>query len=140
MTTHPMHLFDSGLKGLAGEPARPVRLPSTTQNDVFLSALLQMPTTKSVRRSPLEWAAATGLHVVILAALIIVPLYTTGTIQLDNFKTAPLAPPPAAPPPPPPAIGRAGAPHMTSKRPNLTYTPATLTPPAPPPNTVSLDN
>src|SRR5258708_12647228 len=140
MTTHPMHLFDSGSKGLAGEPARPVRLPSTTQNDVFLGALLEMPTTKSVRRSPLEWAAATGLHVVILAALIIVPLYTTGTIQLDNFKNTPLAAPPAAPPPPPPAIGRAVAPHMTSKRPNLTYTTGKLTAPASIPKTVSLDN
>ena len=140
MTTHPMHLFDSGSKGLAGEPARPVRLPSTTQNDVFLGALLEMPTTKSVRRSPLEWAAATGLHVVILAALIIVPLYTTGTIQLDNFKNTPLAAPPAAPPPPPPAIGRAVAPHITSKRPNLTYTAGKLTAPAAIPKTISLDN
>jgi len=139
MTTHPMHLFDSGSKGLAGEPARPVRLPSTTQNDVFLGALLEMPTTKSVRRSPLEWAAATGLHVVILAALIIVPLYTTGTIQLDNFKNTPLAAPPAAPPPPPPA-GRAVAPHITSKRPSLTYTAGKLTAPAAIPKTVSLDN
>ncbi len=140
MTTHPMHLFDSGLKGLAGEPARPVRLSSTTQNDVFLDALLQMPTTKSVRRSPLEWAAATGLHVVILAALIIVPLYTTGTIQLDNFKNTPLAAPPAAPPPPPPAIGRAVTPHITSKRPSLTYTAGKLTAPTAIPKTVSLDN
>jgi len=135
-----MHLFDSGLKGLAGEPARPVRLSSTTQNDVFLDALLQMPTTKSVRRSPLEWAAATGLHVVILAALIIVPLYTTGTIQLDNFKNTPLAAPPAAPPPPPPAIGRAVTPHITSKRPSLTYTAGKLTAPTAIPKTVSLDN
>src|SRR5882762_7831250 len=140
MTTHPMHLFDSGSKGLAGEPARPVRLPSTTQNDVFLGALLEMPTTKSVRRSPLEWAAATGLHIVILATLIIVPLYTTGTIQLDNYNATPLAAPPAAPPPPPPPAGRAAAPHVTSKRPKLTYTQGKLTSPASISKTVSLDN
>ncbi len=140
MTTHPIHLFDPALKGHIGKPTRPVHLSPTTQNDVFLNALLEMPTTKSVRRSPLEWAAATGLHVVILAALIIVPLYTTGTIQLDNYKDTPLAAPPAAPPPPPPAVGRAVAPHITSTHRNLTYKLGKLTAPASIPKTVSLDN
>jgi protein TonB len=140
MTTHAMHLFDPALKGPIGKPTRPVHLSPTSQNDVFLNALLEMPTTKSVRRSPLEWAAATGLHVVILAALIIVPLYTTGTIQLDNYKDTPLAAPPAAPPPPPPAVGRAVAPHITSTHANLTYRLGKLTTPASIPKTVSLDN
>jgi len=140
MTTHPMHLFDSGLKGLAEKPTRPVRLAPTTQNDVFLKALLEAGTTRTVRRSPLEWAAATGLHIVILVALIIVPLYTTETIQLRNYVDTPLAAPPAAPPPPPPAAGRAVAPHITSKRPNLTYTVGKLTTPTAIPRTVSLDN
>src|SRR5258708_7246433 len=105
MTTHPMHLFDPAQAGPTGKPARPVRLSPITQNDVFLNALLETPTTKTLRRSPLEWAAATALHIVILATLIIVPLYTTGTIQLDNYKGTPLAAPPAAPPPPPAAAG-----------------------------------
>jgi protein TonB len=140
MTTHPMHLFDPALKGPIGKPTRPVHLSPTSQNDVFLNALLEMPTTKSVRRSPLEWAAAIGLHVVILAALIIVPLYTTGTIQLDNYKETPLAAPPATPPPPPPAVGRAVAPHITSTHTNLTYRLGRLTAPASIPKTVSLDN
>jgi protein TonB len=140
MTTHPMHLFDPALKGLTGKPTEPVPLSPTTPNDVFLNALLEMPTTKSVRRSPLEWAAATGLHVVVLAALIIVPLYTTGTIQLDNYKDTPLAAPPAAPPPPPPALGRAVAPHLTSTRLNLTYRLGKRTAPASIPKTVSFDN
>jgi protein TonB len=140
MTSHPMHLFDPDLKGLAGKRARPVRLAPITQNDVFLNALLETGTTKTVRRNPLEWAAATGLHIVILATLIIVPLYTTGTIQLDNYNATPLAAPPAAPPPPPPAAGRAAAPHVTSKRPKLTYTQGKLTSPTSIPKTVSLDN
>jgi len=140
MTTHPLHLFDPALKGPIGKPTRPVHLSPTSQNDVFLNALLEMPTTKSVRRSPLEWAAAIGLHVVILAALIIVPLYTTGTIQLDNYKETPLAAPPATPPPPPPAVGRAVAPHITSTHTNLTYRLGRLTAPASIPKTVSLDN
>src|SRR6266404_5732769 len=140
MTTQPMHLFDPSLKGLSGEPVRPVRLAPTSQNDVFLNALLETATTKTVRRSPLEWAAATGLHIAILAALIIVPLYTTETIQLRNYVDTPLAAPPAAPPPPPPSAGRAVTPHINSKRPNLTYTLGKVTAPTSIPKTVSLDN
>jgi len=138
MTTHPMHLFDSGLKGLAEKPTRPVRLAPTTQNDVFLKALLEAGTTRTVRRSPLEWAAATGLHIVILATLIIVPLYTTETIQLRNYEETPLVTPPAPPPPPP--AGRAVAPHVSSTRPNLTYTLGKVTSPASIPKTLSLDS
>ena len=140
MTTHPMHLFDSGLKGLAEKPTRPVRLAPSTQDDVFLRALLEAGTTKTVRRSPLEWAAATALHIVILATLIIVPLFTTATIQLRNYEETPLVTPPAPPPPPPPAAGRAVAPHITSKRSNLTYTLGKVTAPTAIPKTVSLDN
>ncbi len=126
MTTHPMHLFDSGLKGLAGEPARPVRLAPTTQKDVFLNALLEAGTTKSARRSPLEWAVATGLHFVIVATLIIVPLYTTETIQLRNYEQIPLVTPPA--------------PHVTTTRPDLTYTLGKVTAPTSIPRTISLDS
>ncbi len=140
MTTHPMHLFDSGLKGLAEKPTRPVRLAPSTQDDVFLRALLEAGTTKTVRRSPLEWAAATALHIVILATLIIVPLFTTETIQLRNYEETPLVTPPAPPPPPPPAAGRAVAPHITSKRSNLTYTLGKVTAPTAIPKTVSLDS
>ena len=140
MTAHPVHLFDSGLKGLAEKPTRPVRLAPSTQDDVFLRALLEAGTTKTVRRSPLEWAAATALHIVILATLIIVPLFTTETIQLRNYEETPLVTSPAPPPPPPPAAGRAVAPHITSKRSNLTYTLGKVTAPTAIPKTVSLDN
>jgi len=140
MTTDPMHLFDPGLKEVVGKRARPVRLSPATQNDVSLNALLETGTTKSVRRSPLEWLAATGVHIVIIAALIIIPLYTTGTIQLPNYDDTPLVAPPAAPPPPPPAAVRAVTPHITSKRPNLTYNLGKVTAPTSIPKTISLDN
>jgi periplasmic protein TonB len=140
MTTHPMHLFDSNLRGLPGDRKRPVRLAPRTQNDVSLNALLETGTTKSVRRSPLEWLAATGVHIVIIAALIIIPLYTTETIQLRNYEDIPLAAPPATPPPPPPPAGRPVAPHATSKRPSLTYTLGKITAPTAIPKTVSLGN
>jgi protein TonB len=140
MTTQPMRLFDPGLKELVGKRARAVRLSPTTHNEVSQKALLEAGATKSARRSPLEWIAATGVHVVIIAALIIVPLYTTETIQLRNYVATPLVPPPAAPPPPPPAAGRTVAPHITSKRRNLTYTLGKVTAPTSIPKTISLDN
>ncbi len=139
MASHLMHLFNPAQKRSPGEE-RPVRLSPATSNDVFLTALLETPTTKTVGRSPLQWAAATSLHVVILATLIIVPLYTTGTIQLDKYADTVLVAPPPAPPPPPPAAGRAMAPHITSTRPELTYTLGKLTAPASIPKTVSSDN
>jgi protein TonB len=140
MTTDPMHLFDPGLKRVAGKNAQPVRLSPTTQNDVFLNALLEAGTTKTVRRSPLEWLAATSVHILIIATLIIVPLYTTGTIQLPNYEDTPLVAPPAAPPPPPPAALRAVAPHIAPKQPKLAYTLGKQTAPASIPKTASLDN
>jgi protein TonB len=139
MASNLIHLFNSARKSSPRE-GRPVRLSPTTPNDVFLTALLETPTTKTARRSPLEWAAATSLHIVILATLIIVPLYTTGTIQLDKYADTLLVAPPPAPPPPPPAAGRAIVPHTTVTRPKLTYTLGKLTAPASIPKTISSDN
>jgi protein TonB len=135
-----MHLFDPAPKSPTGAPMRPVRLFPTTQNDVFLGALLETPTTKSVRRSPLRWAAATGLHIVILATLIIVPLYTTGTIDLGKYEGIPVVAPPAAPPPPPPAAARPMAAHISATRPKITYTQGKLIALASIPKKVTLDN
>jgi periplasmic protein TonB len=140
MTTHPMHLFDAPQAGPARKPAQTIRLSPTTQDDVFLSALLETPTTKTVRRSPLQWATATGLHIVILGALIIVPLYTTGTINLGKYEETPLVALPAPPPPPPPAAARPVAPHRSATRPKLSYTQGKLIAPASIPKKVSLDN
>jgi periplasmic protein TonB len=120
--------------------AAPLSLPANVRNDVFLSALLETPTTKTLHRSPLEWAAATGLHIALLATLIIVPLYTTGTIQLAKYEDTPLVAPPAPAPPPPPPAGRAVAPHVSPTRPKLTYTQGKLRAPASIPKTVSVDN
>ena len=121
-------------------PAAPLALPANVRKDVFLSALLETPTTKIIHRSPLEWAAATGLHIAILATLIIVPLYTTGTIQLSKYEDTPLVAPPVAPPPPPPSAARPVAPHVSPTRPKLTYTQGRLRAPASIPKTVSADS
>src|SRR5260370_4281554 len=106
----------------ASTKAAAVRIspPANGGKDVFLSALLEMPTTKQARRSPLEWAGAMGLHLVILALLIILPLYMTGTIHLSRFDEVPLV----APPPPPalPAVRTVASPRIAHPRGRLTYT------------------
>jgi protein TonB len=107
------------------------------ENDVFLNALLEMPTTKQARRSPLEWLGAMGLHLVIVAALIIVPLYTTGTIRLSDFHETPLiAPPPPLAPPPAPAGGPVAA-NISRPKAKLNYTLRKLTAPIVIPKNVS---
>ena len=110
-----------GLTQDAPTKAATVRLPlpANVRKDVFLSALLEMPTTKRMSRNPLEWAGAAVLHISLLAALIVVPLYTTGTIRLSKFDEAPLV----APPPPPalPAAGTAASPRIAHPRARFTY-------------------
>jgi protein TonB len=99
--------------------AAPLSPPANGRKDVFLSALLEMPTTKQARRSPVEWAGAMALHLLILALLIIIPLYTTGTIHLPKFDDVPLV----APPPPPalPAAGPTASPRVAHPRAHFTY-------------------
>ena len=106
------------------------------KNDVFLNALLEMPTTQQTRRSPLKWLSAMGFHIVIVAALIIVPLFTTATIHLSEYQEIPLvAPPPLAPPPAP--AGGAVAPHIIQPKAKLNYTLQKLTAPSVIPKTTS---
>jgi periplasmic protein TonB len=107
------------------------------KNDVFLKALLETPTTEQGRRSPLQWAGGMVLHVVIIAALIIVPLYITGTIHLNEYNEVPLVAPPPLAPPPAPAAG-AVAPHITHPKERLNYTLQKLTVPTAIPKNVSV--
>ena len=116
---------------------QPLTLPPTVKKDVFLNALLETPTTKQPRRSPLEWAGAMALHLTLIAALIIIPLYTTGTITLPDYNEVPLIAPPPPPPPPPPAA--AMAPRVVHRpRTGLTYKVHPLTAPTAIPKKVVL--
>jgi periplasmic protein TonB len=111
-------------------------LPATVKKDVFLNALLEVPVAKPPQRNPLEWAGAMSLHLVILAALIIAPLYTTGTIHLPDYDAVPLIAP--APPPPPAPPAAAAAPHVASHpKTELTYKLHRLTAPTAIPKNVS---
>ena len=111
-----------GLARDSSTKAAAVRLspPANVGKDVFLSALLEMPTTKRTRRNPLQWASATVLHIAFITALILIPLYTTGTIRLSKFDEVPLVAPP--PPPAPPAARTVATPHIVHPRGRLTYT------------------
>jgi protein TonB len=125
----------------ASKIAGSLRLASV-KNDVFLKALLETPTTQQARRSPLQWLGAVAFHIMVVAVLIIVPLYTTGTIRLSEYQEIPLvAPPPPLAPPPAPA-GGAVAPHITHPKAKLNYTLQKLTAPTAIPKNVpsSSDN
>jgi protein TonB len=125
----------------ASKIAGSLRLASV-KNDVFLKALLETPTTQQARRSPLQWLGAVAFHIMVVAVLIIVPLYTTGTIRLSEYQEIPLvAPPPPLAPPPAPA-GGAVAPHITHPKAKLNYTLQELTAPTAIPKNVpsSSDN
>jgi protein TonB len=78
-----------------------------------------------------------AFHIVIVAVLIIVPLYTTGTIRLSEYQEIPVvAPPPPLAPPPAPA-GGAVAPHITHPKAKLNYTLQKLKAPTAIPKNVS---
>src|SRR5690349_22827585 len=75
MAVHPISIFGPMQDAPARKTAGSVRLAPAVKNDVFLNALLEMPTTQQTRRSPLKWLSALGFHIVIVGALIIVPLH-----------------------------------------------------------------
>src|SRR5258708_23646795 len=137
MATDRISIFGPTQDGPARKTAGSLRISPTVKNDVFLKALLETPTTEQVRRSPRQWAGAMVLHVVIIAALIVVPLYTTGTIHLNEYNEVPLVAPPPLAPPPAPAAG-AVAPHITHPKGKLNYTLQKLTAPTAIPNNVSV--
>ena len=95
------NLFDFPGNGL-GKKATHIILAPTVKKDISLEALLEEPIEKKPPRNPLEWIGASAMHLLILAALIIIPLYTTGTIHLGEYRDIPLVAPP--PPPPPAAV------------------------------------
>jgi len=142
MATHRFSIHDSMPDGRARKAAGSLRLAPTMKNDVFLNALLEMPTTQQMRRSPLQWFGAMTFHIVIVAVLIIVPLYTTRTIRPSEFhETTLVAPPPPLAPPAAPA-GHPAAPHVTRPNAKLNYSLQNLTAPTATPKNVlsSSDN
>ncbi len=88
----------------AGHPASAAELhvPTTaTAQETFLKGMLEIPW-KQGRRSAAEWVLSIVVHVIIVSAVVLVPLFFTQVIDLRGFQSMFLVaprPPAAAPPP-----------------------------------------
>jgi periplasmic protein TonB len=98
MVTHPLPVVVAPPKG--PKPSK-TDLRTPVEVDTFIGALLEAPC-EYKHRNPLEWIVSFLVHVVLLAALLIVPLFFTQTLDLKAFQSTWLVSP-APPPPPPPA-------------------------------------
>jgi periplasmic protein TonB len=90
--------------GAIGGLAAPMREVSAEEaRATVLRGLLDTPLENS-GRSPREWAAAAAIHVVVVAALVLIPLAFLQKIDSDNLQAMYLTMPrPPAPAPPPSA-------------------------------------
>lgn len=96
-----MAVFSEAVWHGAQPPAAKPQNPGQAQQ-TFIRGMLEMPTQEETR-NPLELVASLGLHVILLAAIIIAPLLFTHTIDLSGFDRTFLVAPPPPPAPPPPA-------------------------------------
>lgn len=73
-----------------------------TAQDTFISAMLEAPC-EYQPRNPLELVGSLVVHVLVITALIVAPLYFTQSLDLQAFQNTWLVAPTPPPPPPPPA-------------------------------------
>jgi protein TonB len=80
-----------------------IRVPTHAEaQDTVLHALLETPL-REQRRNPLDWLVSLLVHAVVLAALIVAPLFFTQVIDVHDLQlTYLVTPSPPAPPSPPP--------------------------------------
>jgi protein TonB len=97
-------------------------------HDVFAEAMLE-DTSVRQHRSALDWVASFGVHVAILAVLMILPLYFTTGLDSQKLNLTFLAPPvmPAAPPAP---MASSATPKPARITPVRVFTPGKLTAPS----------
>jgi len=97
----------------AGGDGSAIRVPthSEAQNTV-LTALLETPL-REQHRNPLDWLVSLFVHVMVVAAVIIMPLFFTQVIDMHNLQLTYLVTPapPAAPSAPPAAAIQKMAPR-----------------------------
>jgi periplasmic protein TonB len=91
---------------LSPQALRPVAVGEAQAT--FLRGLLDLPT-EHKEWHPFDWVISLAIHVVIVAAVVIVPLAFTQVLDLRNFQLMYLTmpKPPAAAPPPAPAVAQA---------------------------------
>jgi protein TonB len=100
------------------------------KHDVFAEAMLE-DTSSHQRRSAFDWVVSIGVHIVILAMLLILPLYFTAGLDSQRFHLTFLAAPatPLAAPPPAPMVSSAAA-HPARVTPARVFAPGQLTAPS----------
>jgi periplasmic protein TonB len=85
-----------------------IEAPKQELRDTFVEAMLESPC-EYKPRNPLEWVVSLMAHGLVVAGLIIAPLYFTQSLDLKAFQNTWLvtpAPPPPAPPPAPAMMTR----------------------------------
>jgi protein TonB len=125
------HVFLLGETQAAGLEKQHVILPPQKvepARGVFAEAMLEDASTHQ-RRSALDWVAAIVVHVVILAALLILPLYFTTGLNFQKVNLTYLAPPTPLAAPPPAPMAASAAPRPARVTPVRVYTPGKLTAP-----------
>ena len=68
-----------------GKKIAPETLRHAGEKDLFVDALLELPTAHQRRRNPLDWAVSLIVHVTLIAALLAVPLYFNETLDLKAY-------------------------------------------------------
>jgi len=103
MVTHTLPMPPPILPRRKFEPASVAELEQTRANERFVAAMLETPFCKPARRSPLDWGVSLVLHFLIVAIVVLIPLYFTQSLDLRAFTTTFLVgpPPPPAPAAPP---------------------------------------
>jgi protein TonB len=84
------------------EPPRREKVTAHAPRELFSESLLEMSTTRPGRRT-FDFIASLFVHSLLVAALLLIPLYFTEAIDLKQFTQTFLVAPPPPPPPPPPA-------------------------------------
>ena len=79
-------------------------------HDVLAEAIREDTSTHQ-RRSSFDWGASIGVHIAILAALLILPLYFTGGLDSQKLNLTVLAPPMMLVATPPPPLTSSAAPR-----------------------------
>ena len=93
--------------------------PGAVRQDVFEESLLDKAW-NGHERKPVDWLISLGIHIGIVAVVLILPLFFTQAVDLSRFENTYLAAsPPLGPPPPPPPGAAVAHPQQERPKPNL---------------------
>jgi periplasmic protein TonB len=116
------HRRERGGKPAPSEPPKPKTKQAEAQRlhstELFAEALLDFSPTRPKRRT-FDVVVSFFIHFLVLAVLLLIPLYFTEAIDLKQFTQTLLVAPPPPPPPPPPAAPTAA---QMAKAPRRVFT------------------